>query len=508
VLPRSNHLRRIRIKEGLELGGSCIPNPKGFPASGPVFRAAIGYFAAAAACTVAGYSIFHEGRFPLDANTWVVIGALWLLLYPIFRNQATYYDQLGVKPAYAELVFREGIYPSVRLTLAAWITCLTALYAIHETWEGVWRLLLAVVPGYVLVAHRTSLWPKPPTDRRRDALLAFRHRCFFPVLATSVPSFLYGALSADFLTLIVADILILLLWGYSLVARRTLHLTRLGVVSLTLIALPAVLNPDSLSEASWSTNPQVQLFTASILAIAIGITEAWRSTSRILGGAEITDVMEYSLEFKALCLGGTNVAVAVSGPLCLLMYVHPMTTRWYLAPMILLVICQTVAWLAFDWQKKYQKWWWISTGMSVLLPLAVSWGAIGTPPTVSADSHFGRDLISVSVIFTGCIYFETSHQVFRWMAQSHRNDGVVRFSNKGAAYAMTGAVATILAGVTLVGHHLLDPSWFSTKLAHLQLVYASIAFACGCAVFIQGVRDEEKGQHVPQSAEYETPRPF
>lgn len=338
-----------------------------------VLRPASGYWLVSIACTCAGYSISHANIFPPLAEVPYLI-AFWLLLIPALVSRAAVYEQrrLHNLPV-ATLQWLKNTF-AVQVPIV-----LGVIWAVHLSWllivdrttfaASSGRLIAsasAALPLFCFGGYLVRHWPT------NSSLFDFTFRTFFPAVATCLPAFVFGhSLNEGYIHSVVISIMVMVFW---MIALRT-STRRLALIGIAIyLAFCAVFCGIVLAQEG----PLYRLIIATsfgmILTIAMGVSESWRITSRVLKDEEFHPSGRYTQSIKNYYLGGVNIATAVFLPFSLLTVLHPSTNASYVFLLTFLLFTQYILWFSDNGPTKPLPWSSIGIASGLLLPGIISFG--------------------------------------------------------------------------------------------------------------------------------------
>jgi len=296
--------------------------------------------------------------------------------------------------------------------------------------------MATAAPIYALGAAASWRWPQNPQ------IYDFTFRSFFPALATCMPSFIFGFVgSHQWAVLLCASATVLLFWA---LARQisTKRFARIGIIVLIVAIALLVLF------ALWYDTPVALWLQAGtfgiLLTLAMGVSEAWRVTSRILHGTEFRP-SPYSADELIYYRGGANAATALFLPCFLITAVHPATTRTYLWWILLLLIVGYLMWFLDRRPQKSPHWPTIGVVYGITLPVVVSLCTRidGSLPLVGPPD---QTLTTIGTVLTICAILALPLAYFRRVLVKRLKPGALLLGCMSArvCVAITGTTASLI----------------------------------------------------------------
>ncbi|MGJ5814448.1 UbiA prenyltransferase family protein [Paludibaculum fermentans] len=352
-----------------------MPNRLTPPTLVEVLWEARGYFLVAVACTWAGYVIAHKALWPAQSD-WPSLALLWLLLLPAYVARATLFEQTNVKWFAENHDNRQWLrklsiqFSLITLALNVPLGLLILYASPTPAFDSRQNILiragLTILPMYLMTFHLALKWPSEPT------LYSFRLRNFFPAFSTCLMPFIFGYSGVnDLPCAIIGVALILSFWALAqFITHKGLAKVGFRVYVIVLLAMIiSTFNSDS-QVGRW-----IWVCTFGILTtLVMGVSEAWRVTTRILKGIDYRPAGPYTDTERALYLGGTNLATASLIPSFLLTSLHPATTSIYLSSIIILLALQYICWFVDRTPNKGTYWPTLGLVFGFLIPLAIGMG--------------------------------------------------------------------------------------------------------------------------------------
>jgi geranylgeranylglycerol-phosphate geranylgeranyltransferase len=448
------------------------------PSAGPTVASTAGYFVVAMICSVAGYAVGNENVIPPTA-AWPHFELLAAFLFPAYINRAMLYEQ-------ASAAFLNGANRRRWQRRHSWTIPLIVLLALLLmcvlgnrsllTDRCAWLAAIATaIPLYALSIAATAQWPTNPQ------IYDFTFRSFFPAFATCLPTFVFGFVGCDqWRALLASSVTVLLFWA---LARQlpTKPFARIGIIALAVaIALLVIF-------ALWYDTPIARWLQAStfglLLTLAMGVSEAWRVTSRILHGTEFRPT-PYSADEFIYYRGGTNAATALFLPCFVITAVHPATNRAYLWCVLTLLIVGYAAWFIDRQPQKSKRWPIIGVLFGLALPIVVSLCTrIGdSVPTFRAPDESLSPIaavISISAILSAPLIY------FSRILQRRLKPGAILLGCISArvCVAITGATASavllLIGAIWIIVKVTMGTSaGAEARIAHVYVAYLTIIVLC------------------------------
>lgn len=399
---------------------------------GTVLRGTSGYFLAGGTCTFAGYALKHGTVIPRGAHV-AFLGIFLLLLLACLTNHAALYEQRDVRRRHIPYLQAFSIQIPALLIAGAVVGAYLyyASYRDDYLYDPRWilALLSASIPFGVISAHRTI-------HLKNSDLYTFRARSYFPALATSLPAFIIGYyLEAAVILLIVSGLLILILWFASL--RLSVEATY-GIQAFLLLTAIIVFT-------FWPVE-QVGVWTLGMfLTLAMGVSEAWRVTSRVLAGIEYRPSGLYTQYEQRGFLSGANIATALFLPLFLLTYLHPQTEQSYLPFVLIWLLAGSLSWFRYGSSTNYRRvtfWAFVfETSLPVTLGIAAQMQgeiALPTPPPLE---HWGG---LYTIIVGSLATLGISIAIHKKMPRN-KDALIEHYLQPNNAITLTGGVSALLA---------------------------------------------------------------
>lgn len=409
------------------------------PALGPTAKSAGGYFAVAMICSIAGYAVGHKNAVP-PFPAWRDFELLAAFLFPAYINRAMLYEQASAAFLASKARRKWQHLHSVIVPLLVLLVSITMCGLGHRSLLSEWEVWLGTIvtaaPIYILGAAAAWRWPKNPQ------IYDFTFRSLFPAFATCMPPFVFGFVgSHNWPALLCFSSTVLLFW---LLARQlsTKRFARVGIVVFTAaIALLVIL-------ALWYDAPVAQWVQAAtfgiLLTLAMGVSEAWRVTSRVLHRTEFRPAA-YTADELIYYRGGTNAATALFLPCFLITAVHPATTQTYLWSVFFLLIIGYLIWFLDRKPQKSPHWPTIGVLYGLTLPVVVSLctridGAL--PPVGPPD----KTLATIGSVITISAFLSAPLLYFCRVLQKRLKPGAILLGciSARACVAITGTSASLI----------------------------------------------------------------
>lgn len=343
---------------------SDTPPPFIYPSPATVIRGTTGYFFAAVACTLAGYSLSQSRGWYFPWDELVKFATFWCILAAGLVAHAALYEQRGMTDSVEPLV---KIYarqvPIGALILGCFFGGAFHLWhrgdPAYTAWWSV-PVILAALPLNLLSLHRAIRWDSDPK------LFTFRSRSYFPALATCLPAFILGHYrETASIPLLVAGLLILVAWFVSL--RTSLVVSSLAQAGVLMVAVAVVF--------FFGGGPLRVCVFGVFLTLAMGVAEAWRVTTRMLGGVEYRPRNPYRRNDSDFFLAATNVATAIFLPLFLTTFLHSQTQLLYFGLVNVLLISGYLGWFIMGRTENYKRWTFVAFFFGISLPIVLAVGA-------------------------------------------------------------------------------------------------------------------------------------
>lgn len=454
-----------------------------FPSNVSILKGTFGYFAAGVACTLAGYSLARETYLP-GGGDLAQLSIFWLLLAAGLANHAALYEQRGIDEIHLPLL--RVLAKEIPLFFIATAIAGSFLYHIwhksSSTYDSRWYLplLLASAPLGLLTLHRVLYWKEP-------RLFYFRYRSYLPALATCLPPYILGYYLVERERLLLGvGILFILLWCLSLRDSPVLFV----VIQLLILLIGIVLvflRFDAISVCIFGV----------FLALAMGVSEAWRVTIRVIKGIEYRPSGKYSVRERRIFLGATNIATALFLPLFLTTYLHPNTKPVYLFLITVTLVIGYLLWFIWGQKKSYDFWRLVVFGFGTSLPAVLALGAqmngkVPLPERLPLD-RLGSPITFMGLLSTPILYSIWSHINLAAKKQS----AFLYYSLTHNAVALTGSTAALLACTGFLVAFGIDVgnSELSTedRVSWLISIYMSISLVASLAgLFLGWLRKAKK----------------
>jgi 4-hydroxybenzoate polyprenyltransferase len=451
-----------------------------------IFTASLGYFLAGLTSMVAGYFAANGAAMP-SASRLLPMVVLLILLAAVCLNHATCYEQEGIRLSGNGQSRQLAIVLPVTMAasgvlVAAVAQLITPAIGSKPAIDAI-RSVLTVLPLIVLAVYRSYRWVT------FHPLIQFRYRCFFPALATCLPFFVYGFADDGPLTApLLACFSILALWIVSRVAVRTRIVTFTGIFALFAGVVYMVFAPSLPGGEEARTSITACVFGV-FLTLAMGVTEAWRVTTRVMAGVEYRGEAGYEPREKEQFLGGTNIAVAACLPMFLLTYLHPATTSIYPWLTVACLLTYYALWFGVRTYSDYRRWKWFSVAAGLGLPLAVASGVTVRlrPTAASSLVPFAASINTCITIIAAAIALAAYGIKFTRLPTALRRNTARKFVDWRRSIGLTAIVASVLTVVTAaslcgIGENA-QSAMFVVRLRTLTVLYLIVAALCVFTLF-------------------------
>ena len=216
------------------------------------------------------------------------------------------------------------------------------------------------------------------------------------------------------------------------------------------------------------------------LTLAMGVSEAWRFTTRVWARVEYRPSGRYTTEEQHLFLAGTNIATALFLPLFLTTSLHPQTEPSYLLFVILALVVGYLLWFNYSTSWSYKIW----TAVSFLFGISLPWIlAIGAQTRGQVTQPSPLQLESLGPLFTllgsvSTVGFGAASLTYIKMYIEKQSFGA-HFVHSTNAIELTAVVSVLLAYIgyfTAFGLRTMNnPSLQSNRLNWLILIYVSLS---------------------------------
>jgi len=466
---------------------------------------ALGYFSVAVACTIAGFAVGHPRAFGWSNVPWFRFLGYFGLLFPAYLNRATLYE--GARRRFLDGTGGGGTTWQRRHSIELPCTALAVgvfFIVVMRAWtvcDGM-RAVVSAIPIYALSVYATARWPR---DRE---LFDFRFRSFFPAFATCLPTFVFGFSECNGITLsVITTFAVLVAWTIAHTIRESTLVQWSTLVLLVLFVSSVIVTIHSPTRLGLCI--QISFFGV-LLTLAMGVSEAFRVTVRILQDREYRPGGIYPAADKLFYLGGTNLAAATFLTTFPLTFLLPATTRTYLLLVGLLLLTEYLLWF-FDDRIRKKGWW---TKLGVLFGFALpSIVAVGTDLRNStARLDMVRPSIGLSEAVGVCAAAAT---LAGWMAKRYlwdppdKGGWMAYFVSKRHSIAATGVVASCLAFflgcATGIVYSAKGTVTSQTDARILILVWLYLIIGVACGVFLVGIALNSRKRDVAPPDEKSTP---
>ena len=455
------------------------------PTPGAAISSALGYFTVAAASSWAGYAVRHQDVYPRydEIPAFVLFLAV---LFPVYVNRAILYElrhiQLFGERDYNRIWLRilSVQLPAVLLAFGGIPAALLILYTRHLTSETPLctfeRVLIGALPLYVMGISLVRRWPDD------SQIFNFRFRSFFPAFGTCLMPFAFGYAACDEIRWLLATAaLVLAYWFFSL-HLRVPAMVIFGTLLLAALAAGQIIGVDStLSIAHWA---QV-LFFGTAMTLAMGVSESWRVTARILNDHDIRFSTPYTPEDKDFYLGGANLATALFLPLFLITFLHPSTRSLYGTLLFCLLAGQYLAWLYITARSKWRIWPTIGILFGLMIPTMISFGTrFGRTVELPSFEPLPQEVGGISAVLgfditMGLILVSAAFLNTQAVTPKSKGNYLSYFLNPTLCICVTGVLSFILSIFILLGNRFLHPrAAIETRMSELNYIYMLIGLLC------------------------------
>jgi hypothetical protein len=430
---------------------------------------------------LAGYSLARETLLP-NGQDLAQLSVFWLLLSAGLTNHAALSEQRGVKMRHERLLRALAKEIPILIMVVAGLGSYI-YYDAHKDdiqFASLWflPLVLASFPLGVLAFHRTLRW-------RDSKFLTFRSRSYFPALATCLPAFILGYyLQNGEILLLGAGILILSLWFFSL--QFSLLATAIVQACMLLGAIVFML--------FFPLSPIRVCIFGVFLTLAMGVSEAWRVTTRVVAGVQYRPTGAYTTDEQRLFLGGTNIATALFLPLFLTTYLHPRTEPLYLVFVTIALLTGYFLWFRYGGSRHYKAWTAVAFCFGISLPLILAFaarmkGEVALPWKLPLE-RLGAPITFMTFMATlGLAATMTTYMTMYVKKQSF----VTYFIQKNNAIELTAVASTLLAYLgylTTFGLGTMEKQGSQhDRLNWLTFIY--IAFSLAAFIYVKAKRVAE-----------------
>jgi hypothetical protein len=345
--------------------------PSSPPTLRQALRSAVGYFIVSVLTTIAGYTVanFHS----LPAST-VLPGYLlfFAVLLPAYVNRAILYELSDLRAFVRQQDNRAWLkqlsidLPLLLLVEGGVLSGLLVFADIHMTRAAgmlALSILLCAAPLYLMEWWLTVCWPH---DRR---LASFRYRSLLPAFATCLLPFTFGYSGSMHPSYCFAASGLVI--GYWLISMKlsTRNLSATGLIVCVAIVVVHFVGTH-FHRGGLATQAKV-LFFGITMTLAMGVSEAWRVTTRLLNNRDLS-IDPADCATKSYFLGGTNLATSLFLPVFLLSSLYPSTTPMYLCTISILLAMQYIMWFRDRTPTKSSRWTTAGVITGFLLPICVS----------------------------------------------------------------------------------------------------------------------------------------
>jgi len=415
--------------------------------------------------------------------------AFFLFLIPVYITRVILYEQRNIHASIAQgiqaISHLQQLCVTIVITLTLanglWFTLVTIVFSdnLENAMRGLARVLVAVLPFYVLMIWSNLSWPNS------NIRFTFRYKNFFPAVATCLIPFVLGwSLSTnDIFPLLFSVVSFLSAWLLSLVRWRVF--LWLAFLLMTLAIIAYLVSPVLLTTNRWDELLRLLLF-GLLMTCVMGVSESWRVIRRI------TDKIEYVPEtfppqLEDTYRAGVHIAMAVFLPCFFVTLLHPATTYPYFYCSLVVLGSQFILWLTCQKLWTYIIWSRIGVGFGLALPVIV---AVTTAKSRTDFQLFGLsigDSLSdaatfIAIALTAIAFLEYRFAVVRIVIphpklQAHNWSSLKLCSKTVAFAAFISALLLILVSIALFvqAPFRLDAS-FINRLKMLQVIYAAFTF--------------------------------
>jgi hypothetical protein len=325
----------------------------------------------------------------------------------------------------------------------------------------------AIFPFALIVCWRTLAWSRLLRSYSRDTTgshslvtvftrelsrreakpFLFRNRFVFPALCTCVSPFVAGWCLAqdDNTALFLCAVVLVCLWIFNLFVKAWVFSVVCGFLIFGSIITSLV--SEGRNNYSSGTSPLTVVLFGFLLALVMGVAEAWRITTSVRENKRWIPVVTGSWtreQLNDVYMAGTNIATVILPPVFFLTYLHPSTTGTYFAGILLFSIIQIFAWFVLKTRLSSRIWsiFGIIAGLfpPVLVALATSSKFAWTVPCPFPEGIGYGELLAVWTIVGGAfgtLAKRASHFLVR-------NKGIFAYLNLAPCIALTGIISATL----------------------------------------------------------------
>lgn len=410
-------------------------------------RAAAGYFLAAVACTVAGYSMGQTLSEPWRASVGRLVW-LWGLLLPAYIVRALLYEHVGLRSFVSvgnrSAAIRHMTSQATEYLVIVFAVILAFMWFTLPTPSAMdaVALVCAATPIWTMTARLMAKWSN---DGR---FYHFRFRSFFPALATCLPPFLFGYFnSASWYCIAVGSALVIGYWGAGFYLRRPRHLGILGGVTLLTVATITAL---TIRNATPVVECIRVISFGSLLTLAMGVSESSRVTARVLQDIEFRPGTPFSDDERRYYLAGTNVATALCLPFFIATGMHPNASSLYFSLITIVAATQYCIWFGDSRPTKSPLWPSIGFVTGLTMPVvvtAVDAGTVATLPFSRVPTSFWEITGSVALPWALGGFVENRVKPLRTLRSHGLRD---TFTDVRMCIALTSIASGVLGGLLMV----------------------------------------------------------
>jgi hypothetical protein len=449
---------------------------------------AMGYFTVAIACTWAGYALRRHSILITRVDLPLLAVAVAALL-PAYVNRGILYELKHARFNEEDHNRRWLKKFSIQLSMLVGIGIALGAIDVYSRWTYAYnptraalQIIITMAPIYAINFRLNRRW------LRDDSLYVFRFRSFFPAFATCLMPFTFGY--SDFSHISCTAVAAVLILGYWVIALHSSTRTT-ALVGASLLLLVVIWQGTTIGLSTFQAECAHVLFFGTVMTLLMGVSEAWRVTTRVLNNQDLRS-SPYSQREKNFHLGGTNLATALFIPFFLLTFLHPSTTGLYLLLFLFLLAGQYVSWFIDRTPTKSTLWPSVGVGSGLLVPIM-----IGVCAYFARNFEFfkfksvpnelgplveviGADLGLASFLAVRCV-----HQIVKERKNFPSESRLISFLTPYPCICLTGILSAFFSSAIMIyGVSANFAASTEARLANLIAVYTLITLACALAITI------------------------